>query len=239
VRREGWSAFDAAMRPPLRTSSVASRPSSVVRRRSSEGDRQLAEAFLGATHPLVVALRRTETALEQLVTVTTVQATGLVLLSAGPRFATALAISTVAAQVALGCRLAALRLRRRQVCLELIVAGHTRLPLACIRRECRRLRDARTSRQLADSIGELVRTATQPPGRRAITRPLADARVLRQLAPELRQIAALLGGGGVSVRGLAAVEWLLTSPTTPLYGGQVDPLREALWRARYLLMLRS
>jgi hypothetical protein len=239
VRREGWSAWNAAMRRPLRTSSVAPRPSPAVGRSSGEGDRQLAEAHLGASHPLVVVLRRTETALEQLVTVTTVQATGLVLLSAGPRFGTALAIATVAAQVALGCRLAAHRLRRRQVCLELIVAGHTRLPLACIRRECRRLRGPHTSRQLADSIGELVRTATQPPGRRPITRPLADARVLRQLAPELRQIAALLRGDGVSVQGLAAVEWVLTSPATPLYGGQVDPLREALWRARYLLMLRS
>jgi hypothetical protein len=38
-----------------------------------------------------------------------------------------------------------------------------------------------------------------------------------------------------SVRGVAAVDRLLASAATPLYGEDVEPLRNELWCARYLL----
>jgi hypothetical protein len=63
---------------------------------------------------------------------------------------------------------------------------------------------------------------------------LADARVIRATAPELREVAGLLRAGPPA-QGVALVEWLLTSPATPLYGAEVDPLRQELGRARYLL----
>jgi hypothetical protein len=58
------------------------------------------------------------------------------------------------------------------------------------------------------------------------------------VAPELRQIASLLRRDDPCVRGVAAVELLVTSPATPLYGREVEPLRQELGRARYLLSLR-
>ena len=67
------------------------------------------------------------------------------------------------------------------------------------------------------------------------TGPLFSVGVIRAVAPELRQVATLLHGEDVRVRGVAAVEWLLTSPATPLYGFRVEPLRQELGRARYLL----
>jgi hypothetical protein len=38
---------------------------------------------------------------------------------------------------------------------------------------------------------------------------------------------------------VALVEWILTSAATPLYGQSIEPLRQELGRARYLLTLRS
>jgi len=65
-------------------------------------------------------------------------------------------------------------------------------------------------------------------------RPLPDSRLIRAAAPELRQVALLLRDSP-DVRGVALVEWLLSSPATPLYGFKLEPLRQELWRARYLL----
>jgi hypothetical protein len=38
---------------------------------------------------------------------------------------------------------------------------------------------------------------------------------------------------------VALVEWLIGSPVTPLYGTEVEPLRQQLGRARYLLTAQS
>ena len=87
---------------------------------------------MGAGHPLVVLLRRSEVAFQQLVWVTAVEAAGFVHFAGGWAFGLSLAIAAVVVQVGLGCRLAVLSAARRDVCLELIVEGHGALPLACI-----------------------------------------------------------------------------------------------------------
>ena len=193
--------------------------------------------MLGPTHPLATVLRSFDRALEALVVVTAAQAAGVVLLSGGLRFGMSLAVAGGVVQVALCLRLTECRARRRELCLELIVVGGERLPLACIERERRRLVDPRTSRELARSIEEMLRVAAAPTRVPLGTRPLFSVGVIRAVAPELRQVATLLYGEGVRVRGVAAVEWLLTSPATPLYGFRVERLRQELGRARYLLSL--
>ena len=201
-------------------------------------DRCVAEGVLGAGHPLVGVLRRSETGFEQLVWVTAVQAAGVVFLFGKDGFGLFLAIAGLVVQVALGCRLAALRARRRELCLELIVGGSQGLPLACLERELRRLLEPRTLERLATSVDEIVEVAARPLPVHPANRPLFNVCVIRRVAPELRQIALLLRGAGPCLRGVAAVELLLTSSATPLYGPEVEPLREELGRARYLLGLR-
>jgi hypothetical protein len=197
----------------------------------------LAEALLGARHPLVGLLGRIEKVFEQLVWVTAVQAAGLVLLAGGTAFGLSLAVAAAVVQLSLACRAAALRTCRRELCLELIVEGHATLPLPCIEQACRRLLDGRTRALLARSIDDLVASAACPPKPPA-ARPLTDPRVIRDAAPELRHVAALLRAGP-AVRGVALVEWLLTSAATPLYGSEVEPLRQELRRALYLLTVRG
>jgi hypothetical protein len=211
------------------------------RRRRSVGrggaNCSLAEVWLGPSHPLVGVLRRFDTALEQLVSVTAVQASGLVLLSGALKFGLSLALAGVVVQLGLGCRLAALRARRQELCLGLIVAGRQALPLACVDRERRRLLDPRTWERPATSIDEILEIAAGQLPLHPAVRPIFHVRVIRQVGPELRQVASLLRGGAPCVRGVAAVEWLLTSPASPLYGVEVEQLRQELGRVRSLLRL--
>ncbi len=196
-------------------------------------ERALAEALLGPCHPLVGLLGRFETVFEQLAWVTAVQAAGVVFLAGGTAFGMSLVVAAAVLQAALACRVAALRACRRKICLELIVEGRATLPLPCIERSCRRLLGGRTAELFARSIDDMVATAARPPKLPASS-SLTDPRVIREAAPELRHVAALLRAGP-AVRGVALVEWLLTSAATPLYGSEVEPLRQELRRALYLL----
>jgi hypothetical protein len=224
---------DAAMRLHFHQPNAAHRRArALAQGRGSE--RASAEALLGAGHPLVALLRRSDTALEQVVAVTAVQAAAVVFAFGDYGFGLWLAAAAVVVQVVVGCRLALLRMSRRELCVDLFVEG-TALRLPCIERERRRLMDPRKAVQLAQSIEEIVGTAARPIARAAAARPLFDVRVIRPVVPELREIAALLRGGCRSLQGVAVVERLLTGAATPLYGREVEPLRKELRRARYLL----
>jgi hypothetical protein len=224
------SAMRSIFHPP-----PASRRLTATEQASS--DRSMAESLLGGAHPLVGVLRQSDVALHQLVSATAVQAAGVVWLTGNVSFGRSLAIAGLVVQVGLGCRVAALRARRRELCRELIVAGRQGLPLAYIDRERRRLLDPRTLGRLATSVDEIVEIAVRPLPRHPAVRPIFYVSVIRQVAPELRQIASLLRGSGPCAPGVATVEWLLTSPASPLYGVEVEPLRQELGRARCLLGL--
>jgi hypothetical protein len=200
----------------------------------AESERSLAESWLGAEHPLVRSLSRSETACQQLVTVTAAGAAGLVWFVGGWSFGLSLAIGAAVAQAVFACRVAVLRGGRRDLCLELVVRGGERLPLACVERLRRDLLDRRALGRLASSIDDLLRAATQPGARPELIHPLADRRLIRAVAADLREVAWLLRGDP-AVQGVALVEWLLTSPATPLYGSELEPLRAELRRARYLM----
>jgi hypothetical protein len=200
-------------------------------------DLSTAEALL-AGDPLARLLRDRRTGFHQLISVTAAQAAGLGIHAAGNEFGVALAGAGAAVQLVLACRLAALRSALRQLCVEAIGEGRASLPLACVQREARRLAEPRTVRQLARSLEQVTDMAARPPGPPAAG-TLVTPGVVRELSPELRQVVALLRSEDVPVRGLAAVELLLTGPATPLYGGRVEPLREELGRARYLLSAKS
>jgi hypothetical protein len=218
---------------PLPPTPFAARQSGV---RRGGNDRVMAEASLGAGHPLVGVLGRVEGVFEQMVVVAGVQAAGVLMFSG--RLRLSLLIAAAVVQLALLSVLAALRLRRGELCLELIVAGRGSLPLACIGRVRGRLRDPHTREELAKSLDEVVELAALRRPRPGAPRPLCDVRVIRAVAPELSQIALLLRGAQPSVRGVALVAWLLTSAATPLYGASAEPLRQELGRARYLLTVR-
>lgn len=158
----------------------------------------------------------------------------MVWFAGGWPFGLSLAIGAAAAQAVFACRVAVLWRGRRDLCLELIVRGGERLPLRCIDRLRRDLLARRALERLARSMDELVRAAAQSGLRPGLIHPLADQRVIRAVAADLCEVASLLRGDP-AVQGVALVEWMLTSPATPFYGSEVEPLREELARARYLM----
>jgi hypothetical protein len=221
--------MDVVMRPHL--------PSPPAVHRSAAGtksERLLAEAWLGADHPLIDALDRFEIACRQLVSVTAVQGGAVFLLFGGWRIGVSVMLAAAVVQVVLCCRVGALRAARRDLCRELIIAGGGDLPLPSVSELSRRLSDRGTRERLARSIDGVVRAAVRPRVFPGEPRPLPDACVIRAAAPQLRQVASLLRDSP-DVRGVALVDWLLSSPATPLYGFELEPLRRELWRARYLL----
>jgi hypothetical protein len=79
--------------------------------------------------------------------------------------------------------------------------------------------------------------AERPGSYLAGARPYFDVRAVRAVAPELRELAALLRADTCDVRGVALLQSLQACGGSPLYRDSTQPLREQLSRARYLLLL--
>lgn len=199
------------------------------------GAARCAEALLGARHPLVAVLYACEATVEGIVAVAAVQLGALALWWVNASYARALVIGAGVVQVALGLRLASLRAQRRELCLELVIAGRERLPLAVVARERQRLDDPRRQARLATSLEQLAAIAVQRRRPRERQRPISNPCVLAAVEPQLRDVAARLRDGGVDLRGVALLDRLVTSGSSPLYGEETGPLRNELARGRCLL----
>lgn len=193
-----------------------------------------AEALLGAEHPLVAVLYACAETMEGIVVVAALQLGALALWWVNASYGRALAIGAGMVQVALGLRWANLSVQRRELCLELLIAGRERLPLVAVARERRRLDDLRRQGQLATSLERLATTAQRRRPRER-QRPIYNPRVLAAVEPQMRHVAARLRDGGVDLRGVALLDRLVTSGTSPLYGDSACSLRDELSRVRFLL----
>ena len=169
-----------------------------------------------------------EATLDGIFAAAAVQLGALALWSVHASHASALAISGGVVQLALAVRWAILRAHRRDLCIDLVVAGRGRLPLTALTREVRRLGDPRRSSQLAATLDDFAAFAMQQSSRRERPWPICSRAVLAAVEPQLRQVAARLRAGGVDLRGVALVERLVTSGCSPLYGEETGPLREEL-----------
>lgn len=195
-----------------------------------------AAAVLGEGHPLVAVLGRIEMLGDQLVVVAAAHAAGLALWSLeGPPGMAAVVFGAVAFEVILGCRLFLLEQSRRQECVTLIAAGREDLPLDAVARERGRLASPRSKARLARTIEELARP--QPFGAHPLSaRPPLDARVVGPVRPLLHELAPRLLRGDASIRGVALLELLISSPMSALYGAEPERLKREVGRVRYLLM---
>jgi hypothetical protein len=225
--------MELAMRSPFQPSPDARKPE---RRLGDEaGALYVAEARLGAWHPLVGLLYARDTALEQAGSVVAAQAAGVVFFLGDQPFGLALVVAGLVVELGLGVRLAILAASRRNICLDLIVEGRSELPLACVQRHGQHLLRPRHLARLRDTIEELVDVAVRPPAGLAVVGPLSRVTLLRRVAPELREVALLLRTDDPALRGVALVERLVTCGDSPLYGAEPGPLRDELLRARLLL----
>jgi hypothetical protein len=171
---------------------------------------------------------------DQLVVVAAAHAAGLALWSMHGPPGMAVVVGAVVFEVVLGCRLFLLEQSRRQECVSLIAAGRGDLPLTAVARERGRLASPRNRARLARTIEDLAQP--QPFGAHPVNaRPPLDARVVGPVRPQLQALAQQLARDAVSIRGVALLELLISSPLSALYGTEPELLKREVGRVRYLL----
>lgn len=160
-------------------------------------------------------------------------ATGLVLVasatsvSLGVDWASPFLVAAGVVELVLGALLIAVATLSRDQARDLLIEGRD-VDLPMLARERRRLLAPRHREALAASLEDLVRCAERcerPPSR---ARPVYEASLVRQFAPELLAVAGDLRATSVGVSGVARVERPLTIGTSPLYGTASDQLRAEL-----------
>jgi hypothetical protein len=188
------------------------------RRRAPRGasECRTAATLLGLSHPLVGLIYACHTTADEVALVAALQVVGGVLLWVSAPFALALTVAAAAVQLGLVVRLGMLRLHRRELCRDLVIDGLERLPLAALGCELRRLRDPRHQARLARTAEELADTADHYRHELGLGPPLYRHRVLTGVQPELRDVARSLRADGGGVRGVALLDRLITSGTSPL-----------------------
>jgi hypothetical protein len=200
--------------------------------------RTSAVAVLGADHPLVRAIDALTAVARQSLVVAAILAASLPAAASDAGWAPAMAAAAGLVLVALGVMAVLLRQRKREQAVALIAEGREELPIAIVEHERRRLLAGRMRSYLAASLESLVEEAANPP----VTAgpPLVGRAVVRAVADDLLEAAALLRDEPSSARGIALVWCLICDGvTSPLHRGEVAELREELGRIRHLLRIGS
>lgn len=203
------------------------------------GECRTAGALLGLGHPLVGVLYACQITGDEIVVVAAVQLASVVLLFVGAPFTLALMVAAAVVQVALGMRFTVLRAYRRELCLDLVIGGRERLPLAVLERELRRLRDPQFLARLARAVEDFADIADHDRREIGLGPPVYNRRVLAAVEPQLRDLVRSLRADAAAVGGVALLDRLITAGSSPLYGRRVGPLRDELGRIRYLLQSGS
>jgi hypothetical protein len=160
----------------------------------------------------------------------------LIDLIVGRAWAATLAASATVVLSGLTAIAAARRQSQRDRALALILEGRDSVPVTAVQRQRRRLLDPRTRTTLARNLAVIIdQSSTRCRVSACRIRPLFERAVIRAVEDDLRAVIRLLGSDYAPVRGVALVEHLLTDAFSPLYGNQVEPLREELHRVGHQL----
>ena len=155
--------------------------------------------------------------------------------AAGAQAAAWFIVAASSVPAALSCTMWLLAEAAHKRVADLIIDGDEDVMLVAVQRERRRLLDARRRDSLAHRLEDVSKTGVHP--LRDALRPIVRVSVTaRAVGPELTMIAALVRAETAGVRGIAMTERVLCDRTLPLYGREVEPLREELDRIRALLV---
>jgi hypothetical protein len=246
ARREAWSAVEGGCRngfdhqvPDASGAPRARADAGVAVRVDLHGLQRAATAkaaeALGGDHPLVASLDRVSVLWRQWLAAAGALLVGTIGMAAGARWGALVAIAAAAAQLGLAVALGCAVERAREQARDLIIDGACRRYVELVAFEQRRLLSQRRRRALARGYEHLLVTAERWPMILRSSRPVFDVRIVRAVAPELREIADRLEGERVSARGVALARWLLCCGGSPLYGDELETLRSDLHRIRTAL----
>lgn len=182
---------------------------------------------LGPHHPLARALDLREVLLRQSTVTGVVLALSATAVLLRADWAGPVLVAGALVQLVLGVLLMAAVMLSRDRARDLLIEGCD-VGLPVLARERRRLLALRRREALAASLEDLVRSAERWGRTPNPSRPVYEGFIVRQVAPELLAVAADLRAATVGVCGVARVERLLTTGTSPLYGPMSDELRAEL-----------
>jgi len=199
-------------------------------------DKHAAESVLGREHRLTRAVSYQHTlALQSTVA-------GLAALSGGAGllldFGVATLLVVVGTVVAMSFVVAWAVTRRvtRERAQDLIAVGDDSVVVSVLARERRRLTSRKERERLASSLEALYRDALQWYEILPRFRPPQGVLQLRHTGPEVEGLTQALRRDRVRVQGVAlTARFLSDGYASPLYGNELEPLREELNRIRYLL----
>jgi len=204
-------------------------------RRSTE-EKRAAERILGRGHPLARALARESMLANQSLAVAAAVLMGVVAVLVHVDIAPLAVVvgGAVGSVFVFAWALAHATTRARTW--DLIAAGDDGVVLGVVVRERSRLASRKERERLARSLESCLLDAQRSGLIVPAWRPLPGVEALRHLAPEVARVTALLRADHARVQGVASTVLLLTDGVdSPLYGGDVERLREELNRIRYQL----
>lgn len=190
-----------------------------------------AQDVLGADHPLARALDLVGVLRRQIAVTTLAVAASAVGLLVGIDWALPALIVGLVVELALVLGLAIAVSDARERARDLVIQG-VEVDVPAVARQRRRLLSERQHYVLARSLEDLVRSSERPDRDAGRLPQLYDPLLIRRVGPELLALASDLRSASVGVRGVARIERLLTSGSSPLFGNQIDELRAELLRIR-------
>jgi hypothetical protein len=190
---------------------------------------------LGPEHPLVLALERYRDAVSRSLAVGALLVGALVALASGERTALVLVVTAALVELVLLFGVAARAGAKRELVLDLISEGHVDLPIAEVEHTRALLARPETHERLAHDLEEMRRQAAAWRPAFPMPRLIFQPRVIRAVASELEQVAALVRRDDAGLPGLAQLERSLRDGTSPLYGASSELLRQHLRQIRYML----
>jgi hypothetical protein len=199
-------------------------------------DKRAAESVLGRDHRLTRAVSYQHTlALQSTVAAFAVLAGGAgLLLHLG--IATLVVIAAAVVAVFFVLAWAVTRRVTRERAQDLIAAGNDSVVVSVLARERRHLASRKERERLARSLETLYRDALRWYEILPRFRPPDGVVHFRHTGPELEGLTEALRRDRVRVQGVAlTARFLSNGYESPLYGNELEPLREELNRIRYLL----
>jgi hypothetical protein len=185
------------------------------------------QEVLGADHPLARALDLVGVLRRQVaVTSLAVAASAVGLLVRVDWALTAVVVGLVVELVlVLGLAIAVSDARERAR--DLVIEG-VEVEVPAVVRQRRRLLSERQRHVLASSLEDLVRCSERADRDTGRLLSVYDPSLIRRGGPELLGLASELRSASLGVGGVARIERLLTSGSSPLFGSQIDELRAEL-----------
>ena len=214
------------------------RPSS-IRARQRQNSAVVPGAGLPSDHPLLRARTAIEYTGRQLLHVAAVLAGSVIAWLQADRWAAPLASSSAAVLLVLTGLLFAHVQRERDCALALILEGREGLAIAPVQRQLKRLLARRTRLRIVDELEDAVRHASRPTRSVSLNPPRFEPTVVGALADKLRAVIRLLEDARCSARAVASAERLVEQEASPLYGRDLDALRDELHHLGRLLSARE